>query len=636
MGIRLKTVAAFLYAHNRKDHVNQNVQILQSTCSKFSSKLNRLTTLALNSIVLFGLASFVSIAPTANAANNPADPNKVLRIAFPASDNGFDLAKTPNQYSNWIGEAIFQTLLSYDYLARPSKLIPQTAEKIPEPEDGGKAYTFRIKKGIYFTPDPAFKGERRELTAADYAYTIKRTQDPQLRSPIANFMDGKIVGLPELVEKAKKSGKFDYDAPVEGLQVVDRYTLRIKLTAQDYNFLFIMAYSGFGAVAREVIEKYGTESSLHPVGTGPYMLKQYVPNSKIILVANPDFPEFTWDFADSGDPIDKEIIKSMKGKKMPQIGRVEASIMEEEQPRWLAFQDQQLDLDMMPQSVAPTVMEGTKLKASYTEKGIKLLRLVDPEITYSLLNYSDPMIGGSSKEKIALRRAIVMAYSVGDEIQKLRMGQAVRAEMIVPPGILGHDPKYRSSVAYDIKLGNKLLDHFGYKRGKDGFRTNPDGSPLLLKIHGETSSTSKIFAEIWKRGLDQLAIKAEYAFSNFADNQKAATECKLMIWGSAWGPDIPDGENFLQLLYGPNSMRGNHGCYKSEKYDELYRKAVAMPHGPERYALYQQMNRQMEADSVWSLNTSRIRNWIMQPWVKGFKKHPMLHGNWELMDVEKH
>ncbi len=637
MRISLKTVAATnQYAHNAEDHAKSDVQNLQSTCGTFSIHFKKIAQLARSGAALLSLAAFASMSTAAYAASNQADPNKVLKIAFPANDNGFDLARTPNQYSNWVGEAIFQRLLSYDYLASPSKLVTQTAEKIPEPEDGGKTYTFKVKKGIYFTPDPAFKGERRELTAADYAYTIKRTQDPQLRSPIANFMDGKIIGLPELVEKAKKSGKFDYDAPVEGLQVLDRYTLRIKLTAQDYNFLFIMAYTGFGAVAREVIEKYGSESTLHPVGTGPYMLKQYVPNSKIVLVANPDFPQFTWDFADSGEAIDKQVIAAMKGKKMPQIGRVEISIIEEEQPRWLAFQDRQLDLDMLPQSVAPTVMDGNKLKASYSEKGVGLVRYVDPEITYSMLNFSDPMIGGSSKEKVALRRAIVMAYSVSDEIQKLRMGQAVRAEMIIPPGILGHDPKYRSSVTYDIALGNKLLDRFGYKKGKDGFRTNPDGTPLLLKIRGETSSTSKIFAEIWKRGLDQLAINAEYTFSSFADNQKAATECKLMIWGSAWAPDIPDGENFLQLLYGPNGMRGNHGCYKSENFDALYRKAVAMPHGPLRYAIYQQMNRQMEADSAWSLNTSRIRNWVIQPWVKGFKKHPITHANWELMDVEKH
>ena len=630
MEIRLKlAAAAYQYA---KKCAKYDISNLHHTISRVN-QVGKLATCA--ALISLGLG-LSTASGEVQAANNSADPNKVLKVAFPAGDNGFDLNKTANQYSTWVGSAIFETLLTYDYLARPAKLVAKTAEQVPEPEAGGTIYTVKLKKGIYFAPDPAFKGQRRELTAADYAYTFKRSQDPTLRSPIANFLEGKLVGLPELVEQAKKTGKFDYDAPIEGLQVVDRYTLRFKLIAQDYNFLFVLAYTGFGAVAREVVETYGADLPLHPVGTGPYMLKQYVSNSKIVLVTNPEFKEFIWDFADSGDPRDKKVIAEMKGKKMPQIGRVEVNIMEEEQPRWLAFLDKQLDFDMLPQSASPSVLDGDKLKPKYKDLGIDLMRVVDPEITYSMLNYTDPVIGGSSKEKIALRRALVMAYSAEEEIQKVRLGQAVRAQQIVPPGILGHDPKYRSSISYNIKLGNQLLDHFGYKRGADGMRTLPDGKPLVIKIRGETSSTSKIFAEIWKRGLDQLGIKAQYTFSSFADNMKEATECKLAIWGSAWGADLPDGENFLQLLYGPNSQRGNHTCYRSDAFDALYKKAVAMPHGPERYALYQQMNRQMEADSVWALNTSRIRNWIIRPWVKGFKKHPIVHGNWELMDLEKH
>ncbi|MFD2271240.1 ABC transporter substrate-binding protein [Undibacterium arcticum] len=95
------------------------------------------------------------------------------------------------------------------------------------------------------------------------------------------------------------------------------------------------------------------------------------------------------------------------------------------------------------------------------------------------------------------------------------MGQAIKAEMIVPPGVVGHDPAYRSSIGYDPDLANKLLDRFGYQRGADGYRTLPDGKPLLLKITNEANATSKIISEIWKRGLDQIGIKAEFPVSNF-------------------------------------------------------------------------------------------------------------------------
>ncbi len=291
---------------------------------------------------------------------------------------------------------------------------------------------------------------------------------------------------------------------------------------------------------------------------------------------------------------------------------------------------------MMPQAVAPGVLDGDKLKPEYVQKGITLQRVTDPEITYWMFNMKDPVIGGYSKEKIALRRALGMVYSVDEEIEKVRKGQAIRVHQIVPFGILGHDPKYRSSLQYNPELANKLLDRFGYKRGADGFRTMPDGKPLVVEVRSEATSTSKIFQEIWKRGMDKVGIRGNFTVGNFPDNMKAATECKLPIWGSAWGADLPDGENFLQLLYGPNINRGNHSCYQSQHFDELYRKAVAMPHGPERYKLYQEMSRQMEADTAWTLQISRIRNWVMQPWVHGFKKHQILHGTWELLDVDKH
>lgn len=565
-----------------------------------------------------------------------ADPDKVVRMAFEAPDDGFDPVHTTNLYSAWVGEAIYEPLLGYDYLARPAKLIPKTAETMPEIADGGKTYTFRVKKGIYFAPDPVFKGVRRELIANDYAYSFMRMVDPKNRSPAINFIEGKIVGLDELAAKAKKSGRFDYDAPVAGLRVLDRYTLRVHLNAPDYNFLYAVAYHSFSGVAREAVDAYGEQIGQHPVGTGPYMLQQYVPRSKIILVTNPEYRGYVWDFQSSGDAWDEQMVRDMRGKKMPQVGRVEISIIEEEQSRWLAFQGQQLDVDKLPQTAAPTVMDGANLKPEFVAEGIRLYRLIDPEITYHLFNLRDPVIGGYGPEKIALRRAIAMAYSNRDEIIQLRMGQAIKAEMIVPPGVMGHDPGYRSSIAYEPVLANKLLDRFGYRRGADGFRTLPDGTPLLLKIRSQANATDKIVSEIWKRGLDQIGIRVEFSTSNFADNLKAATECKLMMWGAAWYADFPEGENFLQLLYGPNAGRGNHACYQSPAYDALYKEAITLPPGPQRAQLYLQMNRQMEADTAWALHTTRVRNWLVRPWIKGFKKHPILQADWQYMDVEKH
>lgn len=567
-------------------------------------------------------------------ASAAAAPLKVLHVAFEAPDEGFDPVKSVNLYSDWIGDAIFERLLTYDYLARPARLVPMAAAAMPRVSDDGKTYTFVLKKGIHFAPDPAFQGRLRELTAVDFAYSFKRLLDPKNRSPRANFLEGKIAGLDALAASAKKSGHFDYDAPVAGLQVIDRYTLRMHLNSADSTFLYILAAPALSAVAREVIEAAGAQTTLHPVGSGPYRLEQYVPGSKIVLGLNPAYRRFVWDFQSSGEAGDEALVQAMRGKSMPQIARVEISIIDEQQSRWLAFQDKQLDLDMLPQTVAPAVLDGARLKPAYAAQGVQLLRNVDPEINYYFFNMTDPLVGGYGREKIALRRAIAMAYGIDDEITQYQLGQAVRAQMIVPPGVIGFDPAYRSSIGHDVALANALLERFGYRRGADGFRTLPDGKPLRLQIRTEPNAKDKVRAEIWKRSLDQIGIRVEFSVSNFADNNKASNECTLMMRGAAWLPDIPDGENFLQLLYGKNALQGNYACYRSPAYDALYRRAVALPPGPQRNALYAQMNRQMEADTPWVLTTSRVRNWLLQPWVRGFKKHPVLLSTWQFMDID--
>ena len=562
-----------------------------------------------------------------------ANPEKVIRSVFEAADDGFDMVKTQNYYSGWVADAIFETLLTYDYLARPAKLVPNTIERMPEISRDGKTYVFHLKKGIFFAPDPVFGENKRELTAEDYVYSIKRLVDPANRSPSAGFVRGKIVGLDEQVAKAQKTGRFHYDAPVSGLRALDRYTLQIRLKHADANFLYVLAYGALAAVAREAVTRYGDQGAFHPVGTGPYMLKEYVPRSKIILEANPYYRGFIWNFQPGDDVRDMQLVREMQGKQMPQIGRVEIAIIEEEQSRWLSFMEGKIDFDKLPQLAAPVALENGKLKPELAEQGIQQYTMVEPEITYTLFNMEDPVTGGYSNEKIALRRAIAMSYNTQDEIDLLRNGMATKAEMMIPPGVSGHDPTYRSSIAYDPELASRLLDYFGYRRQGDGYRTMPDGTPLLLKIRTEANASSRVVSEIWKRGLDKVGIRAEFEVGNFADNLKDAAGCRLMMWGGAWHADYPEGENFMQLLYGPNAGQGNYGCYHSKTFDQLYRRAVRLPPGKERNGLYVQMNRQMEADTAWVVHVSRTRNWLVRPWVKGFKKHPILQSDWQYLDV---
>jgi ABC-type transport system substrate-binding protein len=187
-----------------------------------------------------------------------ADPAKVLRVAFEQDPTGFDPQVASDGYSGSICRAIFDSLLEYDYLKRPYALKPSTAQSLPDIRDGGRTFVFKIKPGIYFTPDPAFNGKPRELIADDYVYSWKRLIDPRMRSFWSFYLDGKLVEADELVAAAQGNGKFDYDFKLEGLQALDRYTLQVKLKEPDYLLLERMTTVVTAAVAREIVEAYGT------------------------------------------------------------------------------------------------------------------------------------------------------------------------------------------------------------------------------------------------------------------------------------------------------------------------------------------------------------------------------------------
>jgi len=573
----------------------------------------------------------ISMAVSADAA----DPNKVIRDVFPAAETGFDPAASNDLYSGTIGQAIFDTLYSYDYLARPAKLTPLAAETLPQITDNGKTYTIKLRKGIMFAPDPAFGGKKRELVAEDVVYSLKRLADPKLRSPWVFLVEGKFVGLDEEIAAAKQGGKFDYDKKLPGLEVVDKYTLRLRLKDTDYNLPYVLAHEPTAIVAREVIEKYGESDGramANPVGSGPYRLAQWVRGSKIVLEANPEYRGFTWDFT-SKDPADQKMIAQMKGKKMPQVGRVEISIIEEDQARWLAFQNRELDIMNMEGPLAPQALADGKLKPELAAKGIRLDRIVDPEISYVYWNLTDPIVGGLSKEKVALRRAMAMSYNVAQDIKVIRNGQAVEAAYPIPPGVVGHVPDWKSSIKYDPASANALLDKFGYKKGPDGFRTQPDGKPLVVTLFSRPDSLGRQQDELWKASLDAIGVKMDVHKDKFAELLKMEKKCQVMSRPAAWIADYPDGDNFMQLLYGPNTGASNGGCAKIPEYDALYARTARMPPGPERDKLYQDMTRIAEAYAPWRLTISRYRNQLLQPRVEGYKKHPILRAQWQYLDV---
>ena len=587
------------------------------------------------SATLIRAGALALAATLASPSHSAPDMTKVIREVFPVAETGFDPAAVHDLYSATVLQGIFETLYTYDYLARPSKIVPKAADGMPQITEGGKVWTVKLKKGIRFSDDPAFGGKPRELTADDFVFSIKRLIDPRIRSPWSFLVEGKFVGLDDLAAKAKEAGKFDYDAKIPGLEAVDRYTLRFRLTGADYNLPYILAHEPTSAVAREVITKYGESDGrtlANPVGTGPYRLVRWVRSSKIFLEANPHYRGFTWNFT-SDDPADAAIVKEMKGKSMPAIGRVEISIMEEDQARLLAFQGDEIDVMNMEGPLAPRVLDGANLKPELKAKGVKLARIIDPEISYTYWNMQDPVVGGMGKEKIALRRAMAMSYDVAEEIKVIRNGQAIEARFPIPPGVVGHDPGWKSGIGYDPAGANKLLDAFGYKRGADGWRTLPDGKPLVVRLSSRPDSLGRQQDEIWKKSLDAIGVRMDVHKDKFPELLKLEKQCKIQMRVAAWIADYPDGDNFMQLLYGPNTFQSNNACARIPEFDKLYERSQKLPPGPERDALYREMTRVMEAYAPWRLTISRYRNMLVQSRVQGYKRHPILHAHWQYVDI---
>jgi ABC-type transport system substrate-binding protein len=564
-----------------------------------------------------------------------ADPAKVLRVALPRAETGFDPAQASEIYSGAVIAAIMEPLLTFDYLARPAKLAPLTAVALPAIADAGKRYTFKVRKGIYFAADPAFKGKRRELTAADYAYAIKRLVDPKNRSPNAFYVAGKIVGLDEAVAKAKQNGDaFDYGARIAGLETPDRYTLRITLTHSDYTFAQVLALPALSAVAREVVDAYADDLAAHPVGTGPYVLKEWVRASRMVLTANPGFRGYVWDFEPGDDPGDRTLAARMRGRHMPQIGTIDIRVMEEPQSSWLAFQRGELDLLNVPSTFAPVALPHGKVAPSLADKGVMLSRILQPAIGYTAFNMRDPVIGGFAREKIALRRAIAMAYDVDEEVDVIRKGQAMPLAMVIPPGVAGYESRYRSHVKHDPGEANQLLDRFGYKKGRDGFRRLPDGRPLELHYASQTNALAREFDELWQKTMNALGIRLVIDKGKFNDQIKEAIACRHQIWSYGWIADYPDGDNFMQLLYGGNVGQSNVACYQSRTYDALYEQSRLLPDSPQRSQLFEQMTRQFENDTPWRLGTATYQNTLVQPRVIGYKAHPVLLAEWIYVDID--
>src|SRR5450755_524649 len=331
----------------------------------------------------------------------------VLRVLFEAAETGFDPAQVGDLYSQRVVAHIFEALLGYDPIAIPVRLVPVTAEAMPQVSADFRTWTVRLKRGVLFAADPSFKGRPRELVAADYVFSFKRIFDPATKSPFYSTLneDG-IVGLDALRQRAlRDKAAFDYAGKIEGLRALDRYTVQFKLAAARPRFATTLALTNYAAVAREVIDAYPGDSMAHPVGTGPYRLKEWRRSSRIVLEKNPTFREVRYQSEPAPDDAQGQAwAKRFNGRRLPLNDGVEISVVEEGQPRWLSFLSGQADFARLPSELSLIAAPNGRIAPNLARQGITLQRYVNSDVAMSYFNMEDPLVGGYTADKVALRR----------------------------------------------------------------------------------------------------------------------------------------------------------------------------------------------------------------------------------------
>ena len=571
-------------------------------------------------------------------SESPVGSN-VLRILFESPETGFDPAQTSDTYSTRVQVHIFEPLLGFDPLAMPVKIVPLTAEAMPEVSADFRTWTVRLKRGVLFADDPAFRGQKRELVADDYVFTYKRIYDPAVKSPSYNSLnDDGIVGLEAVRQRALDTKTpFDYRAEVEGLRALDRYTIQFKLKAARPRFATTLAGSHYGAVAREVVEAYRDDLMAHPVGTGPYRLKSWRRSSRIVLDKNPTFREMRY-FGQpaADDALGQAWAKRFNGRRLPLNDGVEIAVVEENQPRWLSFLNGDADFARVSPELSIIAAPNGKIAPNLARQGITLQRYVNSDSALSYFNMEDATVGGYTPAQVALRRAVSLAYNIDKEIRIIRRGQAIPAQAPMPPGTFGYDPAFRTENSdNDVSRAKALLDVYGYlDRDGDGWRERPDGSPLIITMGTQPEQIYRQYNENWLRSLTDIGVRIRFETMQFAEGLKAARSGKLQMWFLGSTANDPDGQGSLERMYGGSIGQANLARFKLASFDELYRRMLDMPDNPEREALFKKASELVVAYMPYRIHVHRIYNDFARPWITGYRQPLFREDVWQYIEVD--
>lgn len=574
----------------------------------------------------------IVVAALAASASFPAlaaEAAKVLRIAQ------FDIdTLDPHQYTDdpsfQVIQALYEPAYEWDYLAQVPRLTPLTAAEPPQVTEGGRVWTVRLRRGILFNDDPAFRGKPRELVAEDYLYAYRRWLDPNGRRGGSPVLTDLILGARAAVDNARTGGRFDFDAPIEGLKALDRHTFQIRM--KEPNYPNIRDLLGFvGAVAREVVDDARGDIRARPVGTGPYRLKEWKRGSRIVLEANPKYREAY--FPAGSVPADADLVRAMAGKRVPMAGRVEVNIVDEDITRLLLFEQGNLDFVQLRGEIATRLLADGKLKPGYVAAGVTRHLRAEPFLFSLYFNLKDPVVGGTSNERIALRRAIALAWDVDTLIKVVLAGQAIPAAQFIPPGVGGHDPTLPARSSHDPKTANALLDRVGYdKRDAEGFRKAPDGSRLAINLSLRTGGVMREMQTLAKRNLEAIGLRSDFTVAPFQEIIKDLEKGKFQTYFGGFGGS-PTGYNILAQLHSVQPQRVNVAQFSNADFDRAAEQFLRSPTDQEQIAAARTMTEIARTYMPELPVYFRLESSYVQPWLRGYR--PMVFSSyWKYLDVD--
>jgi ABC-type transport system substrate-binding protein len=602
---------------------------------------------------------------------------------------GYHYLKRPYELIPKAAAAVVQPY----YLDAKGNRLPQEAapDQIAE-----SVYDIPIKQGILYAPHPAFAKDQkgaylyhrmtredvgdkrspfdfkhmgtRELVAEDYVYGFKRHATTRIEAPAFATFSEYLIGLKEysklikaedaklragLPESSRDKPFLDFRKwPLEGVSALDKYTLRIRIKGKYPQWKYWLAMTFTAPVPWEVDAFYSqpgmSENSLSwnqwPVGTGPFMMTEYVQDRRHVLKRNPNYRGEPYPC--EGMPGDKEKgLLADCGKTMPFVDTVVSTIVKERTPRKEMFKQGFLDV---PEIERPEwgiefrvdMEDSDQTRKEYEDKGFSFPVTTDINNWYLGFNWLDPVVGkGDTPEQQVKNRKLRQALSIAIDweegygrIFRSKGGEAAQGPL--PPGVFGsrhgtvegmnpvtHKLENGRVVRRSIEEAKQLLAEAGYPDGRDAVT----GKPLVLNYDYQRTPTPEIKSELdWMvRQFGKLGVQLEIRATDYNQFQDKVLKGKQQIFWWGWLADYPDAENFLFLLYGPNSKAKHEGenaaNYENPEYDKLYRQMQTMDDGPEKQKVIDQMVKVAQQDSPWAWGYFPYVGVAFQSWVHNGK-----------------